>query len=78
MDIIGMITVAVLLLFLSPFLSFMGGWISGWLIKITIGPSIVTGLSLVGLNLPLDKFPLFFGTLSVIACFFRTPNFSNK
>ena len=57
---------------LSPFISFIGGWIAGWLIKVLLGPTIVSGLALVGFNLPLDKFPLFFGTLAVIASFFHT------
>jgi len=76
MEILGIIFLVIIAFFISPFLNFIGGWISGWLIKITIGQTIVSGLALVGLNLPLDKFPLFFGTLAVIASFFHTPNFS--
>ncbi len=73
MEILGLIFLVILIFFISPFLHFIGGWISGWIIKVTIGQSIINGLALIGFNLPLDKFPLFFGTLAVIACFFHTP-----
>ena len=72
MEIIGYIALIIVMSFFMPFLWFLGGWISGWLIKITIGQTIVSGLALIGFNLPLDKFPLFFGTLAVIASFFKT------
>ena len=78
MEILGIITLFIIIFFASPFLNFLGGWISGWLIKITIGQMITAGFALVGFNLPLDKFPLFFGTLAVIASFFHTPNLNNK
>lgn len=74
MEIIGLIALIILLFFVAPIFNFIGGWISGWLIKVTIGPVIVSGLALVGFNLPLDKFPLFFGTLAVIAGFFKSIN----
>lgn len=72
MEIMGYIALIIVMFFLMPFLQFFGGWISGWLIKITIGQTIASGLALIGFNLPLDKFPLFFGTLAVIASFFKT------
>lgn len=64
----------IVLTFLMPFICFYLGWISGWLIKITIGQKIVSGLALVGLNLSLDKLPLFFGTVAIITSFFKNPN----
>lgn len=73
MEILGFITLFIILFFIMPFLWFFGGWISGWLIKITIGQTIASGLALIGFNLPLDKFPLFFGTLAVISSFFKSP-----
>lgn len=72
MEILGYIALFIAVFFLTPFLWFFGGWISGWLIKITIGQMIISGLALINFNLPLDKFPLFFGTLAVIASFFKT------
>lgn len=72
MEIVGIIALFIILFFIMPFVWFFGGWISGWLIKITIGQSIISGLALMGLNLSLDKLPLFFGTIAVIASFFKT------
>lgn len=78
MEIFGLIFLVIIAFFVTPFITFIGGWISGWLIKITIGQSVVNGLALLGLTIPLEKFPLFFGTLATIACFFHTPNINTK
>ncbi len=74
MDLLVAILIVVGAFFIFPFISFMGGWFLGWLIKITIGGSIVNGLALVGLQIPLESLPLFFGTLAVISSFFKMPN----
>ena len=75
---IGTIIGFIILCFVAPFLNFLGGWISGWLIKITIGNMIVSGLSLIGIHIPIESFPLFFGTLNVIAGFFHATTINNK
>lgn len=72
MEIIVTILVMIGVFFIMPFISFGLGWLSGWIIQITIGSSIVNGLALIGVNLPLDRLPLFFGTLAIIANFFKT------
>lgn len=59
---------------LNPFFSFIFGYFVGWLIKITISEYVITGLSLININVPLDKIPLFFATLSMISSFFKTTN----
>lgn len=64
--------------FVTPFVYFIGGWLAGWLLKITIGPMLISGLSLMNINLlSLNDFPLFFGTLHVIASFFTFPFYRN-
>lgn len=72
MTFLGLIILIIFIFILLPFLCFLEGWISGWLIKITIGKLIVSGLALMGFTLSLDHLPLFFGTLAVIASFFKT------
>ncbi len=71
MEFLGLIILAIIIDLFLPFLYFIGGWVSGLIIKIIIGSSIVKGLSLIGLHLSLNHLPLFFGTLNVIASFFQ-------
>ena len=78
LKIIGLIALIVGLCFLYPLLSFIVGWIVGCIIKVTMGASIISGLAIVGINLPLEKIPLFFGTLAVIASFFHSPEINKK
>ncbi len=65
-------------IFLAPLLNFAAGWLVGHFIKLMIGTSIISGLAIVGINLPLEKIPLFFGTLAVIASFFHFPSITKK
>lgn len=74
MTILLTIILLTILFFIYPFITFGLGWLLGWVIKITIGGLIVNGFNLVGLHIPLESLPLFFGVLSVVAGFFR--NFS--
>ena len=80
MEILCLILFTVIAFFIAPFLSFLGGWIVGNIITITIGGSIVNGLALLNLNVPLERLPIFFGTIAVIASFFKTyiTNFSKS
>ena len=80
MEILGLILLTIIIGIFLPFIEFLGGWITGWLIKITIGPLIASGFALIGFYLPLNSFPLFFGTLAIVAGFFKTynSNFNNK
>ena len=66
------------LLLVSPFLNFLGGFIAGWFIKITIGSLVASGLAMIGLNIPPDNFPILFGTIAIIGGFFKTYNFDSK
>lgn len=63
---------------ISPFLNFLGGFVAGWFIKITIGSLVASGLSMIGLNIPPDNFPILFGTIAIIGNFFKTYNFDKS
>lgn len=73
-----MIALVIGFIFLAPLLNFIAGWLVGYFIKFMIGTSIVSGLAIVGINLPLEKIPLFFGTLAVIASFFHPRSINTK
>ena len=72
MTILLAVLLVILIFFISPFVSFGLGWLVGWFIKITIGSLIVKGFNLVGIHIPIESLPLFFGVLNVIASFFKT------
>lgn len=78
MEILGLILLIIIIDIFLPFIEFLGGWITGWLIKITIGTFVTSGFALVGFHLPLDSFPLFFGTLAVVAGFFKSYDFNKN
>lgn len=77
-EVICMIILVIGVIFLAPLLNFAAGLLVGYLIKFMIGTSIISGLAIVGINLPLEKIPLFFGTLAVIASFFHSPAINKK
>ena len=66
------------LIFIVPFLSFIIGLIIGWLIKISFGAMFISGLKLIGLDIPIESIPLLCGVLNVIGSFFRSRNFITK
>jgi len=66
------IVVALIWLFVEPFIIFWICYFSGWIAKITIGQYIVEGLTYFKLSVPITKIPLFTGTLGWIAAFFRS------
>ena len=59
------------LILITPFLSFIGGWVVGWLIKVVFGTTFITGLSLLHINIDINMIPLLCGILNVIGMFFR-------
>lgn len=78
MQVFIIILITFSLLLISPFLSFLGGFITGWFIKITIGSVVASGLAMIGLNISPDNFPILFGTIAIIGSFFKTYNFDYK
>lgn len=71
LSIIGLITLIIVIIFIAPWLSFWLAYFGGWIAKITIGKYLVSGFSLIGLNLSIDSIPLLAGTLGWIGGFFK-------
>lgn len=71
MEALGIFGLIVLLIF-EPLICFVGGLISGYFIKWTFAGTVISGLSLIGLNITADQLPLLFGTIALIGGFFKT------
>lgn len=63
--------VIVIVILVSPFISFGVCYIAGLIAKATIGNFLVDGFALFNLNIPLDKIPLAAGILGWVASFFK-------
>ena len=72
MTIILIILGTIVLIFASPFINFIFGWIVGWFIKIIFGTIFISGLKLIGIKISIDTIPLLCGTLNLIGSFFRS------
>ena len=75
MEVIAIILIilgTIVLIFASPFINFVLGWIVGWLIKIIFGTIFISGLKLIGIDISIDMIPLLCGTLNLIGSFFRS------
>lgn len=59
---------------LMPFIGFFFGWGLGWVLNLIMGPWIIDGLGLFGLNITPEMIPLFFAIVGLIASFFRISN----
>lgn len=68
--IITTVIAALIVIFVTPWLSFWCSYFVGWLSKIIIGKYLVAGFALVNIDMPLDKIPLFAGCLGWVASFF--------
>ena len=75
---IAIIILGVLLILVSPFISFCLGWFVGLLIKIIFGTTFIKGLGLIGIMITKDQIPLLCGVIGTIASFFKNPAISNK
>lgn len=72
------IIVTIAMIIFSPFIDFILCYFTGWLIKITFGNAICSGLLLLGINVSLNQLPLLFGTLGVIGSFFKSTSITRK
>ena len=72
------IALAILLILVSPFIEFCCGWITGWIIKVTFGDTMIQGLGLLGFNIAKESLPLMCGTLGVISSFFKNTTVNRK
>ena len=69
----------IVLIFLAPLVCFWVGYFLGIIAKVLIGDSLINGINCIcKTNLTKDSIPLIAGTLSWIACFFKTYKFDSK
>ena len=71
LTIMGLLFMIILIIFIAPWLTFWLAYFGGWVAKITIGKYLVSGLSLIGLDISLDSIPLLAGVLGWIGGFFK-------
>ena len=69
---LGTLCLAVVIIIFAPFLNFIMSYFTGWLIKITFGPTLCKGLAILGLAIVPEQLPLMCGTLGVIGSFFKS------
>ena len=74
----GVIVLFIILVLASPFIGFCAGWVTGWIIKVTFGDTMIKGLGLLGLNITKESLPLVCGTLGVIGNFFKSRTINRK
>ena len=77
-SIIGIITLIVIMVFITPWLTFWLAYFGGWIAKIIIGDYIVNGLSLIGIIITKEQIPLLAGVLGWIGGFFKSLSTSKK
>ena len=74
--IIFLVTIAIFIF--APFIWFGIGAFLGFLIKITIGDFIVKGFTFLNCNISKTDLPILFGTIAVVASFFKNEINLNK
>lgn len=74
----GLFVVLVILCIFQPLICFVSGLITGYFIKWTFAGAIISGLSLIGLNITPDQLPLLFGTIALIGGFFKSVTTNTK
>ncbi len=78
LEVFGAVILLILIVLVSPFVGFCCGWLTGWIIKVTFGATMVNGLGLLGLNIAKESLPLLCGTLGVIGSFFKNTTVNRK
>lgn len=71
---LGMLIMLIVMIIIAPILCFLGGYISGLILKLTVGGFVVNGLNLI-LNttrFTADKLPIICGALAVVGSFFKS------
>lgn len=69
---IGIMAIVIAILFIEPFITFGFGFLMGLILKITIGPLMVSGLAAMGVTIALKDIPIIWATLSVISGLFKS------
>ena len=71
---LGVLITLIVMIIIAPILCFLGGYISGLILKLTVGGFVVNGLNLI-LNttrFTADKLPIICGALAVVGSFFKS------
>lgn len=71
---LGVLVALIITIIIAPILCFLGGYISGLILKLIVGGFIVDGLNLM-LNttrFTADKLPIICGVLAVVGSFFKS------
>lgn len=71
---LGVLIALIVTIIIAPILCFLGGYISGLILKLTVGGFVVNGLNLI-LNttrFTADKLPIICGALAVVGSFFKS------
>ena len=71
---LGILVTLIVTIIITPILCFLGGYISGLILKLTVGGFVVNGLNLI-LNttrFAADKLPIICGALAVVGSFFKS------
>lgn len=77
---LGMLIMLIVTIIVAPILCFLGGYISGLILKLTVGGFVVNGLNLI-LNttrFTADKLPIICGALAVVGSFFKSSLSTNS
>lgn len=77
---LGVLVALIVTIIIAPILCFLGGYISGLILKLTVGGFVVNGLNLI-LNttrFTADKLPIICGALAVVGSFFKSSLSTNS
>ena len=78
LSIVGFVALIIVLLIVSPWISFWLAYLGGWFAKILIGEHLVKGFAMIGIAIPTEKIPLIAGTLGWIGGYFKSVNYASK
>lgn len=72
LGVIGIMAIVIAIIIIEPFITFGLGFLMGLILKITIGPLMVSGLTAMGITITLKDIPIIWATLSVISGLFKS------
>lgn len=77
LGVIEIMAIVIAIIIIEPFITFGLGFLMGLILKITIGPLMVSGLAAIGITIALKDIPIIWATLSVISGLFKSEIVSN-
>ena len=72
LGVIGIWAIVIAIIIIEPFITFGFGFLMGLILKITIGPLMVSGLAAMGITIALKDIPIIWAVLSVISNLFTS------